>query len=194
MVRRIAVIAAVVAVACGTLGVGVASAKGAPADAHGSANCSISGKIKIAPGLLFGGHSAGGSLFQAKVKGTCTGSSGVMSVKGNLTTRLPTNDCTALASTPFPASDFGPVKWKGTSKYTGSTLHFTTGSFTFTDPISLSLPGSGTSSVASGSFSGQHPTMTLVINEKAADLATACGKKGLKKMSFAGASNITIPA
>jgi hypothetical protein len=140
------------------------------------------------------------------VKGTCTGSSGVTAVKGNLTTRLPSNDCTALAAGSFPASTFGPVKCKGPgAKFTGSSTNFTAGgTFTFADPITLNLPGSGTSSVASGSFAGQSPTMTLVFDQTAGQLAAACGPKkdaegnkipgggGLKKLSFGGAASFEV--
>jgi hypothetical protein len=200
MLRRIALVGVAAALGFAMLGVPAAEAA-APVNASGTLDCAISGKIKIAPPLVFGGNTPGGSLFIAKVSGTCTGSSGVKSVKGNLKARLPTNDCTALAAAPFPAATFGPVKYKGGGKYTGSNTNFTAGgSFTFSDPITLSLPGAGTSSVGSGSFVGQNPSMTIVIDQSAESLATACqpktkgvkGSGGLKKMSFSGASSYDI--
>ena len=84
---------------------GSASAAG-PVNASGTLHCAIAGKIKIAPKLLFTGGTPGGSLFQAKVKSTsCSGSSGVMSVKGNLTARLEPNNCTAVGVTAVPGCD-----------------------------------------------------------------------------------------
>lgn len=201
MLRRMAIVGAAAALGFAMLGVPVAEAA-APVNASGTLDCAISGKAKIAPPLTFGGSAPSGSLFIAKVTGTCTGSSGVTSVKGNLTTRLPTNDCAALAESSFPAANFGPVKYKGSgNKFTGSTTKFSTGgTFTFTDPITLSLPGAGTSSVASGSFVGQSSTMTLVFDQQAAGLGAACAPKqkgvkgsgGLKKLSFGGASSYEI--
>jgi hypothetical protein len=158
--------------------------------------------VKIAPPLIIGGSLPGGSLFQAKVGGTCTGSSGVTSVKGNLTGRFATNDCLALAPpNVFPAATFGPVKWKGAGKYTGSTTNFTAGgTSTVTDPITLSVPGGGSSTITSGSFAGQHPVITIVVNEPVSTFISACGPKtkgvkpsgGLKKMTFGGASSLVI--
>jgi hypothetical protein len=191
-----------VVVALGFAALGTPAAQAAaPVDASGTLDCALTGKVKISPKLVFGGNAPGGSLFHAKIKGTCTGSSGVKSVKGDLKARLPTNDCTALALQPFPASTFGPVKYKGSGKYTGSSTNFTAGgTFTTTDPITLNLPGAGTSSVSSGSFVGEDPTMTLVFNESAQTLANACGPKqkgvkpsgGLKKLSFGGASSYVV--
>jgi hypothetical protein len=99
------------------------------------------------------------------------------------------------------------VKYKGAgAKFTGSNIDFTSGgTFTAVDPITAMVPGAGTSSVASGSFSGQHPTVTLVMNELVAQFAANCSPKvkgepadpagkhgGLKKMSFGGASSLDI--
>jgi hypothetical protein len=200
MVRRLALLGAVVALSASTLGVPSAHAA-KPVDAAGTLDCALTGKVKISPKLTFGGNTPGGSLFHAKVKGTCTGSSGVTSVKGDLKARLPTNDCTALAAGSFPAATFGPVKYKGAGKYTKSNTSFTAGgTFTAANPITLNLPGAGTSSVSNGSFAGEQPTMTLVFDQTAEQLATGCGAKqkgvkgsgGLKKMTFGGASSFDI--
>jgi hypothetical protein len=200
MLRRLALVGAAIALGLATLAVPAAEAA-APVNASGTLDCTINGKVKISPKLQFGGTSPGGSLFHAKVKGTCTGSSGVTSVKGDLKAQLPTNDCTALATGGFPAATFGPVKYKGGGKYTGSSTSFSPGgTFSVSDPITLNLPGAGVSSVGSGSFAGESPTMTLVFDQGASELATACGPKqkgvkasgGLKKLTFGGASSYEI--
>jgi hypothetical protein len=200
MLRRTTFVGVVVALGFAAFGAPTAQAA-APVNAAGTLDCALTGKVKISPKLTFGGNAPNGSLFHAKIKGTCTGSSGVKSVKGDLKARLATNDCTALALQPFPAATFGPAKYKGGGKYTGSSTKFTAGgTFTTTDPIALHLPGAGSSSVANGSFVGQHPTMTLVFNESAQTLANACGPKqkgvkpsgGLKKLSLDSASSLAI--
>jgi hypothetical protein len=143
-----------------------------------------------------------GSLFLGKVRGTCSGTSGVTAVKGNFMTRLPSNDCTALATTAFPASDFGPVRFTGPgAKYTKSTTTFSGGEFGTSDPVSLAVPGTGGSStIESGSFAGQTATMTFVMDQTVNDFITGCGPKqkgvkgsgGLKKMTFGTTSSLDI--
>jgi hypothetical protein len=203
MVRRLALVASALALAMsGVALTAVSASAAAPVDASGTLHCSITGKVKIAPKLLFGGGTPGGSLFLAKVKSTsCTGTSGVTSVKSNFTARLSTNDCIALATQPFPAATLGPAKFKGVGKYTKSTTDFTAGgTFSTTDPITLSVPGAGVSSIASGSFMGQQPTITFVFDQSAASLGNACqahdkdvpGSGGLKKLTFSGSSSLDI--
>jgi len=203
MLRKVAM--GVSALALGLSGIamtGGSASAAAPVDASGTLNCSISGTVKIAPKLVLGGDSPSGSLVLAKVKSTsCTGTSGVTSVKGNFMARLPTNDCLALTDAPFPASSFGPVKYKGAGKYTGSTMSFTSGgTFTATDPISLDIPGGGTASITSGSFAGQAPSLHFVFDQLAEAVTTSCtpkakgvkGTGGLKKLTFSGDSYLDI--
>lgn len=200
-VSKVAVFASTAALTAAVVAPGTASAA-APVDASGTLHCAITGKVKIAPKLIFGGTTSGGSLFLAKVRGACTGTSGVTSVKGNLAARLPTNDCTALALSGFPAADLGPMKFKGPgTHYTRSTTNFTLGgTFTTSDPITLSMPGAGSSSIASGSFVGQHPTISLVFDQTVADFVSGCGPKvkgvkgsgGLKGMTFGTTSSLDI--
>lgn len=202
MLRKIAMGVSALALGLSGVALGAGSASAAaPVDASGTLNCTIAGKVKIAPGLVIGGTSPGGSLFLAKVKSTsCTGTSGVTSVKGNFTFRLPTNDCLALISASFPASAFGPVKYKGVGKYTKSIADFTSASFTITDPLTMDVPGSGSGSIASGSFKGQTPSLHFVIDQTTEQFATNCtpktkglkGSGGLKKMTFSGASYFDI--
>jgi hypothetical protein len=171
-------------------------------DAHGSMHCAVTGKIKISPALIFGGNGGGTATFTAKAKGpTCTGTSGVKSFKGTIVATLPSTDCNVLAGQPFGPGSIQKAKYKGTSKFNPSTPAFTAGgTFTSLDPVTLNIPGSGTSSVPSGSFSGQHPTVTLQITQTVSTLATNCqaktkgvkGSGGLKKMSFGAGSSIDI--
>jgi hypothetical protein len=205
MARRFISFTAVVAL---TLGAGVVAATGAsagapPVDAHGTLHCSVSGKIKFTNPLTFGGP-ATPSTMAAKVKsGSCSGSSGVTSVKGNFTINLSSSDCTALALTNLPAATFGPgAKVKGAAKYNPTTIQYAAGgTFTAGAPITMTEPGVGSSTVT-GSFAGQHPTLHLVFDQSAGTLATNCtaktkglhGSGGLKKMSFNASSFIDIPA
>jgi hypothetical protein len=206
MARRLISLTAVVAL---TLAAGVvtatgASAKAAPVDAHGSLHCSISGKIKFSPTPLTFGGPATPTTMSAKVKsGSCSGSSGVTSVKAKFTINLSSSDCTALALTNLPAATFGPgAKVKGAAKYNATTIHYAAGgTFTAASPITMNEPGVGSASVT-GSFAGQHPTLHLVFDQDAQTLATNCtpktkglkGSGGLKKMSFNTQSFIDIPA
>jgi hypothetical protein len=206
MARRLMSITAVVAL---TLGAGVVSAsgawaKGAPVDAHGSLHCSISGKIKFGPTPLTFGGPATATTMSAKVKsGSCSGSSGVTSVKAKFTINLSSSDCTALALTNLPAATFGPgAKVKGAAKYNATTISFAPGgTFTAASPITMDEPGVGSASVT-GSFAGQSPSLHLVFDQSAGTLATNCTPKtkglkgcgGLKKMSFNASSYLDIPA
>jgi len=193
MVRRFVCLAATVAV---TLGVSVVAATGAsavaPVNAHGSMHCTLTGTVKFVPGLVNGG-TAGSSVTTMKFKSTgCTGTSHVTSLKGTLTATLTSNNCIDLATKPFPASTT-TIKYKSATKYNASSLHYTTGAFTPTNPITFDEPGSGSSTVT-GSFAGQHPTLHFQLDQSVSALAAACGGKGLKKMSFTTNSNIDIPA
>ena len=204
MTRRFISLTAIVAL---TLGAGVvtttgASAASAPVDAHGSLHCSVSGKVKFSPTPLTFGGPATPTSFSAKVKSiSCSGSSGVTSLKGVFAAALPTSDCNALGAA-LPATTFGPAKVKGATKYNPTTIHYTAGgTIVPTNPISMTEPGAGSSTVA-GSFAGQHPTIHLVFDQTVVSLATSCtpktkglkGSGGLKKMSFNASSFIDIPA
>jgi hypothetical protein len=204
MARRLISLSAVVVL---TLGAGIvtatgAGAKGAPLDVHGSLHCTVSGKVKFSPTPLTFGGPATPTTFSAKVtSGTCTGSSGVTSLKGTFSAPLPSSDCAALGGA-MPATTLGPAKLKGAAKYNASTTHYTAGgAIVAADPITMTEPGAGSSTVT-GSFSGQHPTLHLVFDQTAVSLATSCqpktkgvkGSGGLKKMSFNSSSFIDIPA
>ena len=94
------------------------------------------------------------------------------------------------------------VKLKGSAKYNApSSIHYTAGgTFTSTDPITMDLPGGGTSTVASGSFVGQHPALHLVYDQNTASFINSCtaktkgvkGTGGLKKLSFAATSSFDV--
>jgi hypothetical protein len=203
MLRKVALVGSVIALAVAALGVGTAEAAKPKVNASGSLNCPVTGKAKINPPLVFGG--TGPVSFVLKLKsGTCTGSSGVTAFKGTLTATLPTRDCLGLAPpAPFAAASISQkVKLKGNQKFNPTAISFTQGgTFTVTNPITLSVPGNGTSS-ATGSFAGQNPSLFLVADQGVDTFAANCqpktkgvkGSGGLKKMSFSGASALTIPA
>lgn len=204
MARRFISVGAVLAL---TLTLGVVTASGAsaaaspPVNASGSLHCSISGKVKFTTPLLFGVNS-GPSTFVAKFKsGSCTGSSGVISLKGTFSAQLPSSDCLALASSNLPAATVSQTKLKGAGKYNPTTIGYAAGgTFTPTTPITMDEPGVGSSSTT-GSFVGQHPTLHLVFDQGASTLAANCtaktkglkGSGGLKKMSFNVSSSIDVP-
>ena len=197
MIRKLSAGVAAVALGLGGLALtaGSASAAKPVIDASGTLHCTISGKVKVTPALLFGGTS-GAATFTTKFKSSsCTGSSGVTSIKGKYTAILPTNDCTALAVTAFPASTVTETKYKhATAKPNPSgTMSFTTATFGVIDPITMDVPGAGSSSIASGSFAGQQPTIKFVYDQSTLTFATNCspkdkpklpGQGGLKKMSY----------
>jgi hypothetical protein len=205
MTRKLAILGATIALAVGVLGVGTAGAA-TPVNAHGSLHCAITGKVKISPPMTF--TASGTSTFTAKISSTsCSGTSGVTTFKGSLVATLP-SQCTMLVSG-FPPSHMEKVKYKGAAKYNTSTVNFSNADFTVTDPITMTVPGaSGTSTVSAGSFTGQHPKITLVMDQSVSTFANNCqpkgakdsngnkipGSGGLKKMSFSGGSNIDIPA
>jgi hypothetical protein len=204
MAKRFLSIGAAVALALGASVAGATAASAAKpvVNASGSLHCTITGKVKVAPTPLTFGGPATPTTMTAKIKsGTCTGSSGVTSFKGNYIANLPTSDCTALAISTFPPSSITNAKLKGASKYNLTTLSFSTATFTAANPITFDAPGAGTSS-ASGSFAGQEPTVHLTLDQSAETFATNCqpktkgvkGSGGLKKMSFSGGSYIDIPA
>jgi hypothetical protein len=188
-----------------TLGVSVfgASSTGAavtPVNASGSLHCVVTGKGKFVPPLILGGTTP--ATFTTKLKSSsCSGSSGVTSFKATLSMTMPTNDCLELLN--IPASTLGPAKLKGAAKYNPTTINFTTASATVTDPITMSLPGPGSSS-ATGSFAGQTPTMYVQFDQGVEALTNNCqvktkglkGSGGLKKLSFKLNTNsfIDIPA
>ena len=206
MGKRIFATLAASALVAGALSVTAGPAfAAAKVDASGTLHCTITGKVKVSPPLVFGGSAAGGATFSAKVASTtCSGTSGVSSVKGTFTAHLPTNDCTALALIAFPGGTFGgakPLKFKGGAKYNPSSVSFTSGgTFTAADPIVMHLPGAGTTSIPSGSFHGQQASLTMSYLQSAGTFATNCqpktkglkGSGGLKKMSFGGASSFDI--
>jgi hypothetical protein len=196
-----AVVGSTVALALTVFGTGSAHAA-AKVNASGGMHCALTGKAKFSPALVTGG-TAGSSTFTAKLTGaSCTGSSGVTSFKGTLVSVLPSNNCMVLAGQPFGAGTIQKAKYKGGAKYNPSVPSFTAGgSFTELDPVTLSIPNTGSTSVASGSFVGQSFTVTLQINEPVTTLATGCqpktkgvkGSGGIKKLSFGGSSNIDFP-
>lgn len=199
MIRKLALGATTLALVFGGMatgiGAGVAQAAAPPVNATGTANCSVTGKIKASPALAIPGTGAP-SVLTTKVTITgCTGTSGVLSGKGTFTSNVPTDNCTALATT-NPLSASGTIKWKGAVKLNPSTVTFSNSSSTVADPITTNSPGAGTSTIT-GSFSGQQAIAQYVLDTHVADLTAACLGKGIKKLAFTGAQgastfNITL--
>jgi hypothetical protein len=199
MLRKVAIVGSTVALALTVLGSGTAHAA-TPVNASGTLHCVIAGKVKLSTPLTFGGPAVPVTM-TAKVKSTsCSGTSGVTSVKGNWVATLGTSDCTALALAAFPPNSFSQkVKYKGAAKYNPSATNFSTGAFGVTDPVTLNVPGAGTSTTT-GSFVGQDMEINFVFNETTTVFANGCGPKqkgvkpsgGLKKMSFGTTSTLDV--
>jgi hypothetical protein len=198
MIRKIALVATTAALAFGGVAAFGATAVGAaaapPVNAHGTASCSATGKIKVKPALTIPGTGAPATLTVKLTIAGCTGTSGVLSGKGTLTSTFPTDNCTALA-TLHPVTT-GTIKWKGAVKVNPSTVSFSNSSSTVTDPVTLHLPSPGPTPAAgtssfTGSFAGQHANATFVLDQHIADLTPLCSGKGIKKLSFSGLQGVS---
>ena len=192
MFRKISLVAASAALTFGAIAgsAGVAHAAAPPINATGTANCTAVGKIKASPALTIPATSGLTTVTTKVTISGCTGTSPVLSGKGTFVSTAPTNNCTSLGAL-HPFASTGTIKWKGTVKVNPSTVHFSDQSSTLVDPLVSNAPGSGTSTV-SGSFSGQHASAHYLLDQHQADLGTACTGKGIKKLSFSGASTFKI--
>ncbi len=152
--------------------------------------CALQGSISFKPALVNGGTSP--TTDGVKTKGpkgsTCSGGSGdgativTGAAKGSLST--PNNSCTGLIGTmnnPITLT----FKWKVKS----GSPHLNPSTITITSTTGgVSGDGHGTftatGTVTSGSFMGDTVSATIKTDQTAGDLGTACGGKGLKKITF----------
>lgn len=174
-----------------------AAMAGAPIDGTGTVGtCVETGSIKIKPALTNGGTDPG--ALKVKAKGTCSGGTmdgatvASLKVKGTGTTT--TSDCANLAGTTTSNLTL-TIKWKvtpGSQKLNPSTLTFTsqTGGVTGDGHGQFDITGT----VTAGSFNGNPVTAHVETDATVADILTACGAKGLKKITFGlnGASNSSL--
>lgn len=148
--------------------------------------CPVTGQIKIKPALKTGGTDPG--ALKVKGKGTCSGGTmdgatiASMKVKGTGTTT--STDCVNLVGVQ-PADIEATVKWKvspGSDKLNPSTIKFTsqTGGVTMDGHGSFDVTGT----VTAGSFTGNPVTAHIETDLPVADILTACGAKGVKKIVF----------
>jgi hypothetical protein len=193
MLRRFAVVATAASIAFGGFAVAAGAAGAAPVvvNAHGSANCSASGKAKISPALT---NAVLIRTTTVKVTLTCTGTSGVTGGKATIATTSATaqNGCTGLAS--GLGTFTGTIKWKGAAKYNPSTVAFSNGEAVIGTNIGFRLPSDGPTPAAgtssfTGSFQGEHAISNVVLDIGFSDYLAACPgpkNKGIKKLSFTG--------
>jgi hypothetical protein len=196
MGRRIVVIGGVVVLAVATLGSG--TAHGATVVASGTLQCAVTGRITFMPGI---GVRVAPADVRAlgQVRGTCTGTSGVTAMRGKFRAFLPAPP--SVPGSPC-VSDFqgftatlGPMRFSGGARYAHSSATFAGSEvLTSSGTVTMNLPADASSFVPSGSFGGQEPTLTMVFDQSAAQINSMClaAKKGLRKLTFGGASTFTI--
>jgi hypothetical protein len=154
--------------------------------------CPTAGSIAIKPALVTGGTSPNALSVKTKTpKGSaCSGGTGdganVISAASKGGGTGTTNDCATLVGSQ-PSNLSLTIKWKtakGTSKLNPSTISITTqtGSISTTPANHGQFDVTGT--VTAGSFSGANVSATIVTDQDVAEIGTACGGKGLKKITF----------
>lgn len=169
---------------------------GPPIDGTGTVGtCSLNGSIKLKPALVTGGTSAGGVKAKAKSV-TCGGGTmdgaNVVSFKAKGVGTTTSNDCANLIG-PQPSTLALSVKWKvskGSPKLNASTITFTSQNGGFSGDLmhgSFALTGS----VTAGSFNGNPVSVYVETDQTLTDLGTACGAKGIKKITFGLAGGST---
>jgi hypothetical protein len=197
-VRSIATIGAALG-ALAFMAVGASPAHASGIDGTGMVGTCVtnSGQIKIKPALTNTDMGAGALKLKAKIPAACMSGSGdgthitAGKSKGVGTTTMTT--CAGLLGVQ-PANIDITVKWKtdGTVKLNPSVIHISsqTGGATMDGHGSFDATGT----VTSGSFSGDTVTAHVETDLTLTEITTACGAKGLKKITFGlnGASTISI--
>jgi hypothetical protein len=175
--------------------VGPAHAGAPPVNGTGAVGaCATTGQIKIKPALVTGGTSPTVLSVQTKppkgVVGPCPGATvdgaTVISGKAKGSGTGTTNDCTSLLGS-SPSNLVLIEKWKvtkGSPKLAPSTITITSQ----TGGVSSSPAGHGefivSGTVTAGSFVGDTVTADLVTDQDVTELLTACGAKGIKKITI----------
>lgn len=184
MFRKIALVATTAAFAFGgvaVFGTTAGAAAAPPVNASGSLACSITGKAKITPPLLFGGITPASTV--TKVKLVCTGTSGVTSGKGIINQSVPNNDC----ATPTTGAT-GTFSWKGALKYNPTNIAFGVASSNISGPAPVTTTEF---MIPSGSFGGQIGTQIAKIDQTIVTYALLCAGKGVKKTSYTGVNGVS---
>jgi hypothetical protein len=156
--------------------------------------CVTTGQIKFKPALTTTGMGAGGVKIKSKGS-TCTGGTldgvHVTASKGKGIGTTASTNCTGLVGTQMNMFSI-VIKWKtdGTVKLNPSTVTITstTGGLTMDGHGSFDATGS----VTMGSFNGAPVTAHVETDQLATDIATACGGKGVKKITFGLNGNSSI--
>jgi hypothetical protein len=194
-VRRIALIVSAVAVAFGLLAESTSSAGAAPASAvtfKGTATCSFSGTLTSNPGikLTTGTYKLTFSGSLSHCSGN-TSQGGVTITGGTLSTSATaTGSCTSLSL----GSPAGTITWKANLPGAAPTkLSFSNASVKSGTPITVSLPGSGGTSKATGSFAGTKSRATAIVAQSQSTLTSECkASKGVRTFNLTSASKITV--
>jgi len=175
-----------------------AAMAGAPINGVGDiGTCPVIGQIKLKPALTFTASAVPIAIkAKAASSGACAGGSGdgttVTAFKAKGTGTTMTGDtCTSLNG-PSSSNLTLTVKWKvskGSPKLNGSTITFTnqTGGTAMDGNATFDITGS----VTAGSFMGNAISAHVETDQTTASLATACGAKGIKKITFSMNSSVT---
>jgi hypothetical protein len=199
MGRRFALVVSALVLAVATLGSGTAHA--AAVVASGTLHCSITGRVTLTPGIGLRVAPAD-VVLRGQVRGTCTGTSGVTGMRGKFRGFLPSPPLPPPPDTICVSDLQGFTATLGPMRFTGAAARYAHSSATFSSSevlsssgtLTVNLPAGGSSFVPSGSFGGQDPTMTMVLDQSAGQTESTCllGRKGLRKLTFGGASSFDI--
>ena len=197
LTRRIALTALAVAVpamAVGTLSAGASTAT--KIKFTGTISCTVKGSLTAVPPITT--SSASHTFTLAATLSGCSGSTsqgGVTITGASLkATASATASCTSLTGI-APA---GNIYWKANLPGAAATkISFSNAgdSISSTGIITVTLPGSGGTSTASGSFAGTTSTATAVLDQTESSLISACFGTGVSKLTFTGkhgTSKITV--
>ena len=187
--------------------VSVAPASGATPTPNGTGkvlDCKITGSIQFKPALVNGGTQPTTIKIKLKsAKGTlCTGGTGdganVATVQVAGSGSILTNDCNSFFSPSSAVALPLTAKWKmakgATPKKISNTL---AGVSTLqTGPFAPVLPsvvhyaiGFESGFIPAGSFAGNTANLLAAVDQTTADVAGACGAKGLKKLTIGVKAN-----
>ncbi len=192
--RRIVVVS-VSTLAVGLLAISATTASAAPTTAvtfKGYAKCGFSGTLTSTPGIT--NTSAPLTIKLTGTLTTCTGniSQGGVKITGGRAAGVvhATASCTSLNS----IAPSMTITWTANSPgATPTKLGFSNASVADGAPITVTLPGSGGTSKATGSFAGTKSTALLVVQQSAGTVSSQCAtSKGVSSLNLTKASRITV--
>lgn len=189
--RKIAIGAAAVAAALGSLavvGVGVASATLRPhkaANATGTETCSdLTGTVSFKPALTTTGTSPTTATIAVKLSGCSGGKPSATSGTVAAQTSYSANNCTQLATPPSTRTVTETVKWTPKT-IPPSASAFSAPTVSVGSNVTITL----SKGVTNGSYAGSSSAATLIVDSSRAELLATCsGKKGLSKLVVASGS------